>query len=182
MLSTPRNPSEILTLMAVLVTGSLLGGLSTGIILAGVWYQYSQPIWGGLGIGFGFGMALGYTGTLWLLNDQAQPRPIPNLNMMETRITAVVPDRTEGVIGTFPLAPGELRVLADNLLVPGIHFTQAEFKSVYGLRKYTEIRNELFKRQWATPDYRGTPVLTVAGRHVMRILAGPPTHPSRWMS
>ena len=182
MLSTPRNASEILTLQAVLVTGSLLGGLSAGIVLAGIWYHYHQPFMEGLAIGFGFGLGLGYTGTLWLLNDQAQPRAIPNLNMMETRITAVVPDRTEGVIGSFPLPPGELRILAGELLEPHVRFTEADFKSKYGTVKFKAIKRELFKRGWAVPDYRGTPELTVAGRNVLDRLANPPTHPSGRMS
>ena len=171
MLSTPRNASEILTLQAVLVTGSLLGGLSAGIVLAGIWYHYHQPFMEGLAIGFGFGLGLGYTGTLWLLNDQAQPRPIPNLNMVETRITAVVPDRTEGTIARFPLPDGELKQLACELLVPGIGFTQARYRGRYGLRKFEAIKLELLQRGWATPTYQNSIELTVAGRHVMEWLA-----------
>ena len=178
MLTVPRNAAEILTLQAVLVTGSLIGGVACGVAGAGIWNMVNQPWYNGSLLWSGFGMALGYAGTLMVLDANAQPRRIPNLNTMEvTRVTAVVPDRTEGTIGHFPLPPGELRHLACELLVPGVRFTQARFKGKYGMRSYITIRDEMLKRQWAIPTYQNSIELTVAGRHVMMWLASPtPRH------
>ena len=178
MLTAPR-PAE---LVAVLFSGSVCGFVGFGLVGMSVWFHIRQPWYVGLCFWGGTGILLGFLGTLSLIQYWSAPRKIINLNESETRVYAIVPDRTEGTIGTFPLPPGELRILAGELLQPHVRFTEADFRSRYGIKKFKEIKRELFARKWAIPDYRGTPELTVAGRNVLSRLANPPAHPTRRMS